>query len=84
MGATLPILLRTVHPGTIAMTDFRRGLRPRVLTRHPGDRWAIHVISCSDEHEVIVTERLANAAILKRFEHLSVALGPLQVKALEN
>ena len=66
------------------MTDFRRGLRPRVLTRHPGDRWAIHVISCSDEHEVIVTERLANAAILKRFEHLSVALGPLQVKALEN
>jgi len=42
------------------------------------------VISCSDEHEVIVTERLANAAILKRFEHLSVALGPLQVRALEN
>ena len=38
------------------------------------------MISCSDEHEVIVTERLANAAILKRFEHLSVALGPLQVK----
>ena len=30
------------------------------------------MISCSDEHEVIVTERLANAAILKRFEHLSV------------
>ena len=55
-----------------------------MLTRHPGDRWAIHVISCSDEHEVIVTERLANAAILKRFEHLSVALGPLHVKALEN
>ena len=48
-----------------------------MLTHHPGDRWAIHVISCSDEHEVIVTERLANAAILKRFEHLSVALGPL-------
>ena len=64
-------LLRTVHPGTTAMTDFRRGLRPRVLTRHPGDRWAIHVISCSDEHEVIVTGRLANTAILKRFEHLS-------------
>ena len=38
------------------------------------------MISCSDEHEVIVIERLANAAILKRFEHLSVALGPLQVK----
>ena len=38
------------------------------------------MISCSDEHEVIETGRLANAAILKRFEHLSVALGPLQVK----
>ena len=35
-----------------------------MLTRQPGDRWAIHVISCSDEHEVIVTERLASAAIL--------------------
>ena len=21
-----------------------------MLTRHPGDRWAVHVISCSDEH----------------------------------
>ena len=28
MGATLSTLLRAVHPGTIAMTDFRRGLRP--------------------------------------------------------
>ena len=38
MGATLPTLLRAVHPGTIAMTDFRRGLRPRVVTHHhPGD-----------------------------------------------
>ena len=26
----------TVHPGTIAMTDFLRGLRPRVLTHHLG------------------------------------------------
>ena len=24
MGATLPTLLRAVHPGTIAMTDFRQ------------------------------------------------------------
>ena len=27
----------TVHPGTIAMTDFRQRLRPKVLTRHLGD-----------------------------------------------
>ena len=32
MGATLPTLLRAVHPGTIAMTDFWWGLRPKVLT----------------------------------------------------
>jgi hypothetical protein len=37
MGATLPTLLRAVHPGTIAMTDFWWGLRPKVLTRHLGD-----------------------------------------------
>ena len=37
MGAQLSILLRAVHPGTIAMTDFRQGLRPKVLTRHLGD-----------------------------------------------
>ena len=37
MGATLPTLLRAVHPGTIAMTDFRQRLRPKVLTRHLGD-----------------------------------------------
>ena len=30
--------LRAVYPSTIVMTDFRRGLRPRVLTQHPGDR----------------------------------------------
>ena len=30
-------LLRAVHPGTIAMTDFRQRLRPKVLTRHLGD-----------------------------------------------
>ena len=37
MGATLPTLLRAVHPGTIEMTDFRQRLRPKVLTRHLGD-----------------------------------------------
>ena len=37
MGATLSTLLRAVHPGTIAMTDFRQRLRPKVLTRHLGD-----------------------------------------------
>ena len=66
MGATLPTLLRAVHPGTIEMTDFRQRLRPKVLTRHLGDLGILHVISCSDEHEVIVTERLANAAILNK------------------
>ena len=30
------------------------------------------MISCSDEHEVLVTGRLTNAAILKRFEHMSI------------
>ena len=53
MGATLSTLLRAVHPGTIAMTDFRQGLRPKVLTRHLGDLWPLHVISCSDGHIVI-------------------------------
>ena len=46
MGATLPTLLRAVHPGTIAMTDFWWGLRPKVLTRHLGDLqdlWTLHV-----------------------------------------
>ena len=37
MGATLPTLLRAVHPGTIEMIDFRQRLRPKVLTRHLGD-----------------------------------------------
>ena len=31
MGATLSTLLRAVHPGTIAMTDFRQRLRPKVI-----------------------------------------------------
>ena len=53
MGATLSTLLRAVHPGTIAMTDFRQRLRPKVLTRHLGDLWTLHVISCSDEHIVL-------------------------------
>jgi len=43
--------------------------------------WAIHVISCSDEHKVTGTGRLANAAVLKRFENIG-ALGPLKVKPL--
>ena len=76
----LCFLLRAVYPGTIAMTDFRRGLRPRVLTHYLGDRCAIHVISCSDENEVIGTGRLANAAILTAVRTF-VALGPLQVAA---
>lgn len=42
MVATLPILLYVVHPNTIVMTGFRRGLRLWVLTHHPGDR-------CRDE-----------------------------------
>ena len=53
MGATLSNLLRAVHPGTIAMTDFRQRLRPKVLTRHLGDLGILHVISCSDEHIVL-------------------------------
>ena len=52
MGATLSTLLRAVHPGTIAMTDFRQRLRPKVLTRHLGDLGILHVISCSDEHSI--------------------------------
>ena len=32
------------------------------------------MISCSDEHEVIETGQLANAAILKRFEQLVLGL----------
>jgi hypothetical protein len=52
MGATLSTLLRAVHPGTIAMTDFRQRLRPKVLTRHLGDLGILHVISCSDGHIV--------------------------------
>ena len=51
MGATLSTLLRAVHPGTIAMTDFRQRLRPKVLTRHLGDLGILHVISFSDEDE---------------------------------
>ena len=53
MGATLSTLLRAVHPGTIAMTDFRQRLRPKVLTRHLGDLGILHVIRCSDEHIAI-------------------------------
>ena len=53
MGATLPTLLRAVHPGTIEMIDFRQRLRPKVLTRHLGDLGILHVISCSDEHVLL-------------------------------
>ena len=35
------------------MTDFRQGLRPKVLTRRLGDLGILHVISCSDEHIVL-------------------------------
>ena len=38
MDATLPVLLRAVHPGTIAIADFWRGLRPTVFAHYPGDR----------------------------------------------
>ena len=55
MGAKLSILLRAVHPGTIAMTDFWQRPRPKVLTRHLGDLGILHVISCSDEHVVVGT-----------------------------
>ena len=48
MGATLSTLLRAVHPGTIAMTDFRQRLRPKVLTRHLGDLGILHVIPRED------------------------------------
>ena len=41
------------------------------------------MISCSDEHKVTGTGRLAKAAVLKRFENIG-ALGRLQVKASEN
>ena len=41
------------------------------------------MMSCSDEQEVIGTRRLANAAIPKEVRTF-VALGPLQVKAMEN
>ena len=54
-----------------------------MLTHYPGGRWAIHVMICSDEHEVIGTGRLVNAAIPKEVRTF-VALGPLQVKAPEN
>ena len=47
-----------------------------MLTHHPGDRWAIHVISNSDEHEVIGIRWLANAALPKGVRTIQVALVP--------
>ena len=35
------------------------------------DRWAIRVISCSDEYGLIGSGRLVNAAVVKRFEYPS-------------
>ena len=85
LGVTLSTLLRAVHPGTIAMTVFRRGLRPRVLTHHPGDRcvtrWAKHVISSSGENKVKGSRRLANAAYPKGSRERVGLSGLVQMKA---
>ena len=44
-----------------------------------------HVISCSDEHEVMITGRVFNAATPKRSENIvALVVGPLQDKASEN
>jgi hypothetical protein len=58
------------------MTDFRRGLRPRVLTHQSGDHRAKHVKRNSGEHEVIGIRRLFNASYLKGFRKIQAALGP--------
>ena len=75
MGATLPTLLRAVHPGTIAMTDFRQRLRPKVLTRHLGDLGILHVISCSDEHVVLGIRHYGSIPLILKGRTL-VATGP--------
>jgi hypothetical protein len=41
----MPRAVCAVHPGTIAMADFRKRLRLKVLTRctrHLGDIWTLH------------------------------------------
>ena len=75
MGATLSTLLRAVHPGTIAMTDFRQGLRPKVLTRHLGDLWTLHVISCSDDNIVLGIRHYGSTPLILKGRTL-VAIGP--------
>ena len=75
MGATLSTLLRAVHPGTIAMTDFRQRLRPKVLTRHLGDLGILHVISCSDEHIVLGIRHYGSIPLILKGRTL-VATGP--------
>ena len=75
MGATLSTLLRAVHPGTIAMTDFRQRLRPKVLTRHLGDLGILHVISCSDEHIVLGIRHYGAIPLILKGRTL-VATGP--------
>lgn len=47
----------------------------QVAYSSPSGSLSIHVMSCSEEHEVIGTGLLANATVLKRFEHI-VVLGP--------
>ena len=75
MGATLPTLLRAVHPGTIEMIDFRQRLRPKVLTRHLGDLGTLHVISCSDEHIVLGIRHYGSIPLILKGRTL-VATGP--------
>ena len=75
MGATLSTLLRAVHPGTIAMTDFRQRLRPKVLTRNLGDLGILHVISFSDEHIVLGIRHYGSIPLILKGRTL-VATGP--------
>ena len=75
MGATLSTLLRAVHPGTIAMTDFRQRPRPKVFTRHLGDLGTLHVISCSDEHIVLGIRHYGSIPLILKGRTL-VATGP--------
>ena len=74
MGATLSTLLRAVHPGTIAMTDFRQRVRPKLLTLHLGDG-ILHVISCSDEHSVSGIRHHGSMPLILKGRTL-VATGP--------
>ena len=44
MGATLSTLLRAVHPGTIAMTDFRRRLTPHTYRAPEQEPWLVNTV----------------------------------------